>query len=142
MLREPADAGEPAALFVDVPLISTDAVELDPGAPDGFGREDGGGDARFHVARAAPVDAPVAHGPGNGIDRPSVAGGDDVVVAVEMNGGRDRAAAAKADDVDARVRARVLRAAFGGDVVDVEAARLRADRRSVARSPRSARPAD
>ena len=97
-------------------------MQLDPCTPDGFCREEGGGDARFHVAGATPVDAPVAHGSGKGVDRPSVAGGDDIVVAVEMNGWAFRASAANANHVDARVRAGVLHAAVGRDSIDVEAA--------------------
>ena len=68
-----------------VPLISTLPRRAIAGAPHRFGGVDRRGDARLHVARAAAVDAAVAHDARKRIDGPPFAGGDDVEVAVEMN---------------------------------------------------------
>src|SRR5581483_11070996 len=116
------------------------SVQLDAGAPDRFGGVDGRGDPRFHVTRSAAEDLAVLDAPGERIDRPPGARRDDVEVAVEVNERPFAASAAMTDDVDARMFLRVLRPAFGGEVVHVESARreapadeLRAFRVAVAR---------
>src|SRR5205807_7930972 len=88
-----------------------------------------GGDSGFHVAHAAAVDASVAHDTAERLDRPSIAGGHDVEVAVQVHD-RTWTSAPRADDVHARVRGCVLRPSVGGDVLDLEPAprQLVADR--------------
>ena len=80
-----ATPAKPPLSSSTVPLISTDPVELDARAPDRFGGVDRRRDARLHVARAAAVDAAVAHDAAERIDGPALAGGDDVEVAVEVD---------------------------------------------------------
>ena len=85
LLRQPGDAGEAAALFVDRAADLDAAVQLDAGAPDRLDGEQRRGDAGLHVARAASPDPAVADLAAERIDGPAVARGDDVEVAVQVD---------------------------------------------------------
>src|SRR5439155_16851706 len=102
--------------------------KLDARAADRFGREHGGRDARLHVARPAPEDLSVAQQRAKRFDRPAVACGHDIDVAVEVYD-RSSAAASRTYDVHSGIAGGVFRATIGDDVLDVEttAAQMVAD---------------
>ena len=95
-VAQPGHAGEAAALFVRRRALLDRAVQRDARAADRLDRVDRRGDARLLVARAAAVDAPVAHLGAERIDGPAGAGRHDVVVAVEVERCRARRRRAQA----------------------------------------------
>ncbi len=120
VFRQPGDTGEAAALFVDRPADFDRPLEGDAGAANRLCREHGRGDPRFHVARAAPVDAAVANHPAKRIDRPAGAGRDDVEMAVEVHVRPLGPPSPRADDVDPRMACGVFGPAFRGVILDAE----------------------
>jgi hypothetical protein len=82
LLGEQGGTGPSAALLVDGAADLERACQAHAGAADGFGRKDPGRDARLHVARAAPVDLPVAYEAPERIHRPPRPDRDDVEVPV------------------------------------------------------------
>ena len=120
VFRKPGHASESAAFFVHRAADLDRPFELDASSANSLRGIHGRGDAGFHVARAAPVDAAVADRAGKWIHGPPAPGRHDVEVAVEMHGGSERAATLQAHDIHARMGACVLRAALGGEVFDLE----------------------
>ena len=119
---EPGHTGESAAFFIGCGADFDRTCQLDPGAANGFRGEERRGEAGLHVTRTTTVNPPVAHNASEWIDRPPIAGGNDVVVTVKVDGGALGASATKADHVETGVRASVLGATFRREHVDLELA--------------------
>ena len=123
-----ATPAKPPLSSSTVPLISIGPGSVEPARAIASAANTAAAMPGLHVARAAAVDRPSLTTPPNGSTRPAVAGRHDVEMAVQVDD-RPRPAAPRADDVDARMPRRVLGAPLGGDILDVEAARRRGDRR-------------
>ena len=80
----------------------------------------------LHIARAAPIDAAVAQLCREGFNRPPMADGDDVDMAVEMNAGAGRRAVTASDDIGAGKGAAVTQRAGRAQIGDLETTRRQA----------------
>ncbi len=123
-LAEKGGAGEASALLVDRAAHLDASQELDSRAPQALRGVDRRGDPGLHVRGAAAVDSPVANDPAERVHGPSVARGNDVEMAVQMDERTLAPAAAETDHVHARMRVGVLRIALGDEIVDLEAKAL------------------
>ena len=84
-LGQPGDAGVSSGLLVRRPRDLERAAEPGARPPEDFRREEGGGDASLHVARAAPPDGPVANLPRERVGGPAGARGNHVEMPVQMD---------------------------------------------------------
>ena len=126
LLRQIGDAAEAARFLVDRAGNLDRARKIRIDVHERLDGDDRGGEPALHVAGAAAIDLAVRDHAGEGIDRPAVAGLDDVDVRVEMDGRSARPAVEAGDDVDARIAVGVAGRAFGADEFDAEAALLQA----------------
>ena len=120
---EKVHARVPAGLLVHRGAELEASVQIDAGFPYRRRREQGGGDAALHIARAPAVDPAVLHHAFEGIDRPVLAGRHDVGMSVEVQGGHRRPAGKTAHQVYPGAFLRVVRMISGGQVPGFEAER-------------------
>ena len=113
-------AGKPAAFLVDGSTDLEQTGHLDPTSSYRLSRENGRGNAGFHVADAATDDAAVANRALERIDRPPEPGRHDVDVAVQMNAWPVVRSATRPDHVHPRILRGMALVRVGDDVLDVE----------------------
>src|SRR5690606_13768724 len=86
-LGQIGDAAEAARFLVDGAGDLDGTGMIGTGGDEGLHRDDGGGEAALHVAGAAAIDASVPDDPGERIERPVIAGLDDIDMGIEMDCG-------------------------------------------------------
>ena len=91
------------------------------GRDKGLGRDDCRGKPALHVAGAAPIDAALAQFGAKWLDRPALAHGHDIGMAVEVDALPRPRPLAPRDDVPARMALAVARRPLGADHRDVKA---------------------
>ncbi len=82
---------------------------------EGLDGDDGGSEPTLHVAGAAPVNLAVPDDAGEGIDRPAMAGLDDIDVGIEMDARARRAPFPARHHIPARIAVGVAGRALGAD---------------------------
>ena len=113
LLGEVGDAAIAARFLVGRGADLDRAGETGMGVDEGFGGDDGGRDAAFHVAGAAAIDAAIPDLTAEGIGGPAMSGFHDVVMAVEMHAVAGRGPLDSRDHVPAGDSGRCRRARHG-----------------------------